>query len=75
MGDLKKKVEEYKKFEIDIKYTDKVSIPATMAIVATSSKYGGVFSGTKVIGKMGIGSVLFVDNFTLSFEYNEKSFK
>ena len=71
----KKKVEEYKKFEIDIKYTDKVSIPATMAIVATSSKYGGVFSGTKVIGKMGIGSVLFVDNFTLSFEYNEKSFK
>ena len=46
-----------------------------MAIVATSSKYGGVFSGTKVIGKMGIGSVLFVDNFTLSFEYNEKSFK
>ncbi|MCD7849741.1 MAG: DUF4493 domain-containing protein [Parabacteroides sp.] len=71
----KKKVEEYAKFEIDIKYTDKVSVPATMTIVATSSKYGGVFSGTKVIGKMGIGSVLFVDNFSLSFEYNEKSFK
>lgn len=71
----KVKVDDYKKFEIDIKYTDKVSVPATMTIVATSSKYGGVFSGSKVIGKMGIGSVLFVDNFSLSFEYNEKSFK
>lgn len=71
----KKKVEVYTKFEIDIKYTDKLSVPATMAIVATTSKYGGIFSKTKVIGKMGIGSVLFVDNFNLSFEYNEKSFK
>lgn len=70
-----RKIDEYTKFEIDIKYVDKVSVPATIAIVATSSKYGGVFSGTKVTGKMGIGSVLFVDNFSLSFEYNEKSFK
>ena len=69
------KVDEYTKFEIDIKYTEKNVIPKTIAIVMSSSKYGGIFTGSKVTGKMGIGSVLYVDNLSLSFDYNEKSFK
>lgn len=61
-------VAEYTKFAIDIVYTDLVSMPATVTLVATSSKFGGDFIG-------GVGSELFVDEFELDFSYNQKSFK
>ena len=63
-------VTEYKKFEFDINYTDTISKPVKITIVATSSKYGGEFdeNGKKVIGQVGDGSTLWVDEFELSYE-------
>ncbi len=63
-------VTEYTKFEFDIKYSDTESKPAKIAIVATSSKYGGDFDadGKKVIGQVGDGSTLWVDEFELSYD-------
>lgn len=65
-----KTVTEYTKFEFDINYTDTVSKPAKITIVATSSKYGGEFddAGKKVIGQVGDGSTLWVDEFELSYD-------
>lgn len=65
-----KTVTEYTKFEFDINYTDTVSKPAKITIVATSSKYGGEFDdvGKKVIGQVGDGSTLWVDEFELSYD-------
>ena len=39
-----------------------------MTIVATSSRYGGDFSGSKVSGSVGVGSELYVDEFELLYE-------
>lgn len=50
----------YKKFEFDIEYYSAVR-PTHVVLVATSSIYGGEFTG-------GIGSTLYVDNFELIFE-------
>lgn len=61
-------VNEYTKFELPIEYTDKTKYPDKISIVATSSRYGGYFEGTKVIGQLAIGSVLCVDEFSLSYE-------
>ena len=63
-------VTEYTKFEFDIKYSNTESKPAKIAIVATSSKYGGDFdeNGKKVIGQVGDGSTLWVDEFELGYE-------
>ena len=63
-------VTEYTKFEFDIKYSDTESKPAKIAIVATSSKYGGDFDadGKKVIGQVGDGSTLWVDEFELRYD-------
>lgn len=63
-------VTEYTKFEFDIKYSNTESKPAKIAIVATSSKYGGEFddAGKKVIGQVGDGSTLWVDEFELGYE-------
>lgn len=63
-------VSEYTKFEFEIEYKDKKAKPAKMAIVATSSKYGGDFdeAGKKVIGQVGDGSTLWVDEFELGYE-------
>lgn len=63
-------VTEYTKFEFDIEYSDTESKPAKIAIVATSSKYGGDFddAGKKVIGQVGDGSTLWVDEFELGYE-------
>ena len=65
-----KTVTEYTKFEFDINYSDTVSKPAKITIVATSSKYGGEFDdvGKKVIGQVGDGSTLWVDEFELSYD-------
>ncbi len=61
-------VKEYQHFEFDIKYTDLTAKPAMMTIVATSSQYGGEFSGARVCGQVGAGSTLWVDEFELLYE-------
>lgn len=61
-------VTQYTPFEFDIKYKNTEAKPAKITIVATSSKYGGDFEGTKVIGQVGDGSTLWVDEFELSYE-------
>lgn len=61
-------MEEYQKFEIDIKYRDIKKKPTYILIVASSSKYGDYFTG-------GVGSTLYLDEFELSFDYNNKSFE
>lgn len=63
-------VTEYTKFEFNIDYSNTEAKPAKIAIVATSSKYGGEFdaAGKKVIGQVGDGSTLWVDEFELSYD-------
>lgn len=65
-------ISNYVDFNIDINYSDVVSKPAKIAIVTTSSRYGGVFAktgffGKSVVGQVGEGSTLFVDEFQLSY--------
>lgn len=60
-------VTEYTPFEFDIVYSDPSKKAAKMTIVATSSHYGGVFSGSKVIGQVGTNSTLWIDDFELSY--------
>lgn len=62
-----KTVSEYTKFELPIEYTDKTKRPDKITIVATSSRYGGEFSGTSVVGQLAVGSTLWVDDFELSY--------
>lgn len=62
------KVSTYQPFEINIDYSDTKSKPAMITIVATSSHYGGEFSGAKVIGQVGHGSTLWVDEFELLYD-------
>jgi hypothetical protein len=50
-----------------VKYSDETAKPAKMTIVATSSRYGGDFSGSKVVGRVGAGSTLWVDEFELTY--------
>lgn len=57
----------YTRFEIDVNYSNETARPAKMTIVATSSRYGGDFSGSKVVGRVGAGSTLWVDEFELSY--------
>lgn len=61
-------VTDYTEFSIDIVYIDETVQPASVTLVATSSKFGGDFIG-------GVGSELYVDEFNLLFDYNSKSFK
>ena len=63
----KETVTTYTRFEIDVNYSDETAKPAKMTIVATSSRYGGDFEGSKVIGRVGAGSTLWVDEFELSY--------
>lgn len=58
----------YQPFEFDIEYSDTESKPAKITIVATSSRYGGEFSGSKIIGQVGNGSTLWVDEFELLYD-------
>lgn len=64
----KEQVDTYTPFEFNINYSDPKKRPATITIVATSSHYGGEFSGAKVVGQVGAGSTLWVDEFSLSYE-------
>ena len=60
-------VSDYTPFEIDIEYADPTKRPEKITIVATSSRYGGEFSGMNVIGQVAVGSILWVDEFELKF--------
>jgi hypothetical protein len=59
-------VSQYTQFEIPLTYASKAKA-AKITIVCTSSQYGGYFSGSKVVGKVGVGSVLYVDDFELEY--------
>lgn len=63
----KELVTTYTHFEIDVNYSNETAKPAKMTIVATSSRYGGDFSGSTVVGRVGAGSTLWVDEFELSY--------
>lgn len=60
-------VDTYTPFEITINYSNTAVRPAKLTIVATSSRYGGDFEGSKVVGQVGAGSTLWVDDFELSY--------
>ena len=60
-------VDAYTPFEITINYSNTQKSPAKLTIVATSSRYGGDFEGSKVVGQVGAGSTLWVDDFELSY--------
>ena len=60
-------VDAYTPFEITINYSNTQKRPAKLTIVATSSRYGGDFEGSKVVGQVGAGSTLWVDDFELSY--------
>ena len=62
-----KNVSEYTKFECPINYVDETKRPDKITIVATSSRYGGEFEGTSVVGQLAEGSTLWVDDFELSY--------
>lgn len=55
-------VEEYRRFEVTLNYKSTARTPRYMLIVASASKYGDYFTG-------GNGSVLYVDDFSLDFDY------
>lgn len=55
-------VTEYKKFELTLDYRDTGRIPTYLIIVCSASKYGDYFVG-------GAGSVLYVDDFSLDYDY------
>lgn len=52
----------YKPFEIELKYRSTSRIPRFIQITSASSKYGDYFTG-------GNGSVLFIDQFSLDYDY------
>lgn len=62
-----KNVSEYTKFECPINYVDETKRPDKITIVATSSRYGGEFEKTSVVGQLAEGSTLWVDDFELSY--------
>lgn len=55
-------VENFTPFEIELDYRATNRIPKYILIVCTASKYGDYFTG-------GAGSILFVDNFSLEWDY------
>lgn len=62
-----KNVSEYTEFECPINYVDTTKRPDKITIVATSSRYGGEFKGSSVVGQLAEGSTLWVDDFELSY--------
>ena len=57
-----KSVTEYTPFTLELEYRDTDRIPTYIVVVASASKYGDYFTG-------GDGSVLFLDDFTLEYDY------
>lgn len=62
-----KNVSVYTQFECPINYVDTTKRPDKITIVATSSRYGGEFEGSSVVGQLAEGSTLRVDDFELSY--------
>lgn len=58
------KMDDYEPFEIKLNYKDTSKIPTYLQITCCASKYGDYFTG-------GAGSLLYVDNFSFSFDYEE----
>lgn len=56
-------VSEYKQFDLKLEYYDLEAKPTHIVIVSSSSRYGDDFCG-------GPGSVLYVDQFALGFDYD-----
>lgn len=55
-------VPEYIPFEIELEYRDTHRVPSYILVVASASKYGDYFTG-------GNGSVLYIDDFVLDYDY------
>jgi len=55
-------MDDYKEFEIELKYRSTSRVPSYLQITCASSKYGDFFVG-------GVGAVLYVDQFSFSFDY------
>lgn len=55
-------MEEYAPFEIKLNYRDYFTIPSYIQITCAASKYGDYFTG-------GNGAVLYVDEFSLDYDY------
>ena len=55
-------ITEYKKFELTLDYRDTGRVPTYLLIVCSASKFGDFFVG-------GPGSVLYVDEFSLEYDY------
>lgn len=56
------KMEEYQPFEIKLNYKDTSQVPSYLQITCAASKYGDFFTG-------GAGAVLYVDEFSLDYDY------
>ncbi|MDE5843814.1 MAG: PCMD domain-containing protein [Muribaculaceae bacterium] len=61
---LGESVNSYREFEIKFNYNATNRIPTHIVIVASASKYGDFFTG-------GSGSVLYVDDFELLYDYDD----
>jgi len=57
-----KSIMQYQQFEITLDYVSTSRVPRYLLLVASASKYGDYFTG-------GNGSVLYLDNLTLDFDY------
>lgn len=55
-------MDDYEPFEIELDYRDKFKTPSYIQITCASSKYGDYFTG-------GAGAVLYVDEFSLDYDY------
>ena len=55
-------VPDYTPFTLELQYRDTSRIPTYIVVVASASKYGDYFTG-------GDGSVLFIDDFSLEYDY------
>ena len=55
-------MDDYEEFEIELEYRDYFTIPSYIQITCAASKYGDFFTG-------GNGAVLYVDEFSLSYDY------
>lgn len=66
-----RRMDNYEEFTIDIQYSNLNVYPGQIAIIATSSRYGGKFASGlfgAVTGAVGEGSVLWLDELELIYE-------
>jgi hypothetical protein len=57
-----KSVSEYTPFELELEYRSTERVPTYIIVVSSASKYGDYFTG-------GAGAVLYVDDFSLEYDY------